>query len=108
MPRSRSASATAARGRSLEQLADALARGAELTIRDLMKRAATEKNGELLPKAVELLFAANLRPDVVAESLRVVLNKVTLTRAQWELVAEGGKRVGNNALHDVALQRAQG
>lgn len=59
--------------------------------------------GELLT----LLFSSAPAPAFVASTLRTIMNQLTLTAAQWLIVAQGGERLGNNAIHTVALTRSK-
>lgn len=59
-----------------------------------------------LGELIALLFE-KASPTFLADSLRTTMYKLTLTPAQWLIVAEGGKRLGNNAVHQVALARSK-
>jgi SMI1 / KNR4 family (SUKH-1) len=53
------------------------------------------------------LFARPTAPEFVARVLRVRLSRLQLSAAQWKVVADGGERIGNNAVRDLALARSR-
>ncbi|MGC4119900.1 MAG: SMI1/KNR4 family protein [Myxococcales bacterium] len=60
-----------------------------------------------LGEAVQVLFTFTTDPKLLATSLQVVLRSVTLTAAQWKLVADGGKALGNEAIAAIANEHAE-
>jgi hypothetical protein len=56
---------------------------------------------------INILFARAPSPAFVADTLRTIMNKLTLSAEQWLVIAEGGQRLGNNAIHSVALLRSK-
>ena len=58
-------------------------------------------------EAVASLFVDTGTPAFVAAALRTMLKRVTLSSAQWQIVADGGARLGNNAIRDIALAKSQ-
>jgi hypothetical protein len=74
---------------------------------ELFEQISKTETPDALAQAVEFLFAAPVKPQVLAISLQVVINDVTLTPAQWERVVQGAAAAENNALKDVAARRAR-
>ncbi|MDC3955270.1 SMI1/KNR4 family protein [Polyangium jinanense] len=89
-----------------ELLDEAIARNREDAAQEVLERA-EQKSKAAFAEAVSLLFAAGASPAFIAGTLRPMLNRLTLSAAQWQIVAEGGARMGNNAIRDIALARAR-
>ncbi len=87
-------------------LRDALASGNDFICRDVFH--AARKSPELLAQCVEQLFSGTTDPQRIAFALRLALDDVVLPPARWKIVAEGGGQLGNNAIRNFALARAQG
>ena len=88
----------------LDQLKAALAKKNDDAARDDFEAAA--KVGQL-DAAVEVLFAKQHDPGLVATSLQFVLNQVTLSKERWKVVASGAAQLGNNAIRDQAEAKAK-
>ncbi len=86
-----------------ELLREAITRGDEELAREVVERAMRKPSST--EEAVTLLFTAS--PAFVAGTLRPMLSRMSLTRDQWMVVAEGGTRLGNNAVRDLALARSK-
>jgi len=92
---------------SLKELLDeAVSRKDEDAAQEVLQRA-EQKSQTALAEALSSLFAAGATPAFIAGTLRPMLNRITLSAAQWQVVAEGGARIGNNAIRDIALARSQ-
>ncbi|MDI1479355.1 SMI1/KNR4 family protein [Polyangium sp. y55x31] len=89
-----------------ELLDEAVAQNRDDAAQEVLERA-ERKSKAAFTEAVSLLFAAGASPAFLASALRPMLNRLTLSAAQWQIVAEGGARIGNNAIRDIALARAR-
>ncbi|MDI1442669.1 SMI1/KNR4 family protein [Polyangium sp. 6x1] len=89
-----------------ELLDEAVARDRESAAQEVLERAQRTSQAAFA-EAVSLLFAAGASPAFLAGTLRPMLNRLTLSAAQWQIIAEGGARIGNNAIRDIALARAR-
>jgi len=91
----------------LEQLQAAIERGdadrAQRVLEDQQKRSTAA-----LAEGTQALMAAKVSPTFLAQTLRPLLNAVTLTPDQWLDVAEGGAVIDNLAVRDIALGRSTG
>lgn len=87
-------------------LEEAIAKRDDYAAQSIIENALRSKKvdfGEL----ITVLFASAPSPAFVAQALRTTMNQLTLTAAQWLVVAEGGEKLGNNAIHSVALARSK-
>ncbi|APR82595.1 Hypothetical protein A7982_07944 [Minicystis rosea] len=89
-----------------ELLHEAVARGKVNAAQEVLQRA-EQTSQAALDEALSLLFTAGASPAFIAETLRLMLKRVTLTASQWQVVAEGGTSLGNNAIRDLALARSR-
>jgi hypothetical protein len=87
-----------------ELVADAISRGDEDLAREVVERALQSPGGRT-DDAMSWLFKAS--PSFVAATLRPMLNRISLSREQWSVVADGGTQLGNNAIRDLALARSK-
>jgi hypothetical protein len=89
------------------------ARKAKLSPDERMRDAIARKNVDDAAEAVTAstiatLFAEAGDPAFIAASLRPMINELTLSSQQWAIVAEGGVRLGNNAIRDIARKKMAG
>ena len=89
-----------------ELVCDAIARKDEGAAQKALTRA-EETSRVAFDSALVALFIADASPAFVASVLRPMLNRLTLSAEHWQLVAEGGVRLGNNAIRDLALARGK-
>lgn len=89
-----------------ELLDEAVARNNEDAAQEALQRA-ERKSPAALAEALSFLFDAGASPAFIAGTLRPMLNRITLPAARWQIVAEGGVRLGNNAIRDIALARSR-
>ena len=85
-------------------LAEAISRDDERFGYEVLARAKSESL-DALHETIALLFQSAASPALVAGALRMMLNDVTLSAAQWKIVAEGGSALGNNSTRNFALSR---
>lgn len=83
---------------------EVIAGGDEGAAREGLQRAEGESRAAF-DRAIERLFACGASPAFIAETLRPMLHGLTLTAPQWQIVAEGGAKLGNNAVRDIATAR---
>ena len=84
-------------------LAEAISRDDERLGGEVLARARAA-SPDALRDGISLLFQG-ARPAFIAGTLRLLLNDLTLSAAQWKVVAEGGGQLGNNAIRTFALGR---
>ncbi|MDC0740606.1 SMI1/KNR4 family protein [Polyangium mundeleinium] len=89
-----------------ELLEEAVSRNREDAAQEVLERA-EQTSQAALAEAVALLFATGASPAFLAGTLRPMLNRLTLSAAEWKIVAEGGARMGNDAIRDIALARSR-
>jgi len=89
-----------------ELLEEAVSRNKEDAAQEVLERA-EQTSQTALTEAIALLFAAGASPAFIAGTLRPRLNRLTLSAAEWKVVAKGGARMGNNAIRDIALARSR-
>jgi cell wall assembly regulator SMI1 len=86
-------------------LTEAISRDDERFGGDVLARARAE-SPNALREAIALLFQG-ATPAFIAGTLRLLLGDLTLSAAQWEIVAEGGRQLGNQAIRNFALARVK-
>lgn len=92
----------------LDQLRRALDQGDAERAGEVLFDACTRNEMDTLGAGVEMLFSDVLETSFLAHALRRVLRSVTLSPDQWVDVAEGGARIGNQAIRSLATSRARG
>jgi hypothetical protein len=89
-----------------ELLDEAVSQNNESAALEVLERA-EKKSPAVLAEALSVLFATSASPSFLAATLRTMLNRLTLSADKWQIVAEGGTRLGNNAIRDIALAKAR-
>jgi cell wall assembly regulator SMI1 len=92
----------------LDQLHQAIERQDAERCTEVLKDALDRDDKASFDASVARLFADDLDAKFLAGALRPLLNAVTLTPDQWVDVAVGGALLGNHAIRDVAVSRADG
>lgn len=88
------------------RLEEAIAKNQPWEAQSILENALGSKKVDFA-ELITVLFSSAPAPAFVADTLRTMMNKLTLTAPQWLIIAEGGQQLGNNAIHSIALSRSK-